>query len=119
MNVDRENHETSDAIDNEKAGSPKDNLVLIVDDTLYNIQLLSLMLLRQGYQVEQANNGLEALAKVKERPPDIILLDIRMPDISGYEVCSRLKADPSTEDIPIIFISSVEDASDKVEAFAV
>ena len=119
MNVDRENHETRDAIDNEKAGSPKDNLVLIVDDTLYNIQLLSLMLLRQGYQVEQANNGLEALAKVKERPPDIILLDIRMPDISGYEVCSRLKADPSTEDIPIIFISSVEDASDKVEAFAV
>lgn len=119
MNVDRENHETSDAINNEKARSPKDNLVLIVDDTLYNIQLLSLMLLRQGYQVEQANNGLEALAKVKERPPDIILLDIRMPDINGYEVCSRLKADPFTEDIPIIFISSVEDASDKVEAFSV
>ena len=98
---------------------PNDDLILIVDDTLYNIQLLSLMLMRQGYQVEQANNGLEALEKVKEKTPDIILLDIRMPDISGYEVCSRLKSDASTKDIPIIFISSVEDPSDKVEAFSV
>ncbi len=119
MNVGHEKQEIGSAINSEKAEYPKDNLVLIVDDTLYNIQLLSLMLVRQGYLVEQANNGLEALEKVKEKLPDIILLDIRMPDISGYEVCIRLKADPSTQDIPIIFISSVEDASDKVEAFSV
>lgn len=119
MNVDHKNNEIISESSSEKAELVKNNLVLIVDDTLYNIQLLSLMLVRQGYLVEKAHNGLEALEKVKEKLPDIILLDIRMPDISGYEVCSRLKADPSTHDIPIIFISSVEDASDKVEAFSV
>jgi signal transduction histidine kinase len=108
------------------SNSPEENqetitnaLVLIVDDTIYNIQLLSLMLLKQGYLVDQANNGLEALEKVKHQVPDIILLDIRMPDISGYEVCARLKANPSTKDIPIIFISSVEEPAEKVEAFSV
>ncbi|MBD2176664.1 hybrid sensor histidine kinase/response regulator [Pseudanabaena sp. FACHB-1998] len=93
--------------------------VLIVDDTIYNIQLLSLMLVKQGYQVEQANNGTEALDKVHQKLPDIILLDIRMPDINGYEVCKILKANPVTQDIPIIFISSVEEPSEKVEAFSV
>ncbi|MDX2256366.1 MAG: hybrid sensor histidine kinase/response regulator [Pseudanabaenaceae cyanobacterium bins.39] len=101
----------------EKQGS--NALVLIVDDTIYNIQLLSLMLLKQGYLVDQANNGFEALEKVQHKVPDIILLDIRMPDISGYEVCTRLKADPATKDIPIIFISSVEEPAEKVEAFSV
>lgn len=97
----------------------KNASILIVDDTIYNIQLLSLMLIRQGYKVEQAASGLEALEKVKQKLPDIILLDIRMPDISGYEVCSRLKANSLTRDIPIIFISSIEETSDKVEAFSV
>ena len=111
--------EIADQINPQKAITPNDNLVLIVDDTLYNVQLLSMMLTRQGYQVVQAYNGLEALTQAKENLPSIILLDIRMPDISGYEVCSRLKSDPVTQDIPIIFISSAEDASDKVEAFSV
>lgn len=93
--------------------------ILIVDDTIYNIQLLSLMLIRQGYKVYQATSGLEALDKVKEQLPDIILLDIRMPDINGYEVCTRLKSNPITKDIPIIFISSIEEPSEKVEAFSV
>lgn len=93
--------------------------VLIVDDTIYNIQLLSLMLIRQGYKVYQATSGLEALDKVNEQLPDIILLDIRMPDINGYEVCTRLKSNPITKDIPIIFISSIEEPSEKVEAFSV
>ena len=79
--------------------------ILIVDDTIYNIQLLSLMLIRQGYKVQQATSGLEALDKVSEQLPDIILLDIRMPDLNGYEVCTRLKTNPATKDIPIIFIS--------------
>ena len=71
---------------------PNNASVLIVDDTIYNIQLLSLMLVKQGYQVDQANNGTEALDKVHQKLPDIILLDIRMPDINGYEVCKILKA---------------------------
>ena len=93
--------------------------ILIVDDTIYNIRLLSLMLAKQGYQVEQAQNGAEALEKVNQQLPDIILLDIRMPDIDGYEVCKILKANPVTKEIPIIFISSIEEASEKVEAFSV
>ena len=66
--------------------------ILIVDDTIYNIQLLSLMLIRHGYVVEQATNGQAALEKAAKILPDIILLDIRMPDIDGYEVCKILKA---------------------------
>ncbi len=93
--------------------------ILIVDDTIYNIQLLSLMLVRQGYQVQQATSGLEALEKVNQQQPDIILLDIRMPDLNGYEVCTRLKDNPDTKDIPVIFISSIEEPSEKVEAFSV
>jgi two-component system sensor histidine kinase/response regulator len=93
--------------------------ILIVDDTLYNIQLLSLMLIRQGYVVEQATNGQAALEKATQLLPDIILLDIRMPDIDGYEVCKILKANPTTQGIPIIFISSIEEPSEKVEAFSV
>ena len=94
-------------------------LILIVDDTIYNIQLLSLMLVKEGYRVEQASNGTDAVAKANQILPDIILLDIRMPDISGYEVCRILKSNPLTQDIPIIFISSVEEVSEKVEAFSV
>lgn len=93
--------------------------VLIVDDTIYNIQLLSLMLIRQGYKVDQATNGKEALEKATIQLPDIILLDIRMPDIDGYEVCKILKDNPKTQAIPIIFISSIEEPSEKVEAFSV
>ncbi|MCA6574373.1 MAG: ATP-binding protein [Pseudanabaena sp.] len=93
--------------------------ILIVDDTIYNIQLLSLMLIRHGYVVEQATNGQAALEKAAKILPDIILLDIRMPDIDGYEVCKILKANPTTQGIPIIFISSIEEPSEKVEAFSV
>ena len=93
--------------------------VLIVDDTIYNIQLLSLMLNKQGYRVEKATSGTEALESANQLLPDIILLDIRMPDIDGYEVCKRLKANPVTKDIPVIFISSIEESTDKVEAFSV
>ena len=93
--------------------------ILIVDDTLYNIKLLLMMLIKQGYQVQQATSGLEALEQVNQQIPDIILLDIRMPDINGYEVCMRLKANPATKNIPVIFISSVEEPAEKVEAFSV
>jgi two-component system sensor histidine kinase/response regulator len=103
----------------EKVEKVRSASILIVDDTIYNIQLLSLMLIRQGYKVQQATSGLEALDKVNQQLPDIILLDIRMPDLNGYEVCVRLKDNPVTKDIPIIFISSIEEPSEKVEAFSV
>ncbi|CAN1210690.1 EAL domain-containing protein [Tumidithrix helvetica PCC 7403] len=100
---------------------PKENeaSILIVDDTPYNCQLLSTMLSRQGYKVLKAENGEKALSLVDRDIPDLILLDIRMPDLSGIEVCIRLKDNPTTADIPVIFISAIDEESDKVEAFSV
>ena len=103
----------------EKKTKANNACILIVDDTIYNIQLLSLMLNKQGYRVEKATSGTEALESANRLLPDIILLDIQMPDIDGYEVCRRLKANSATKDIPIIFISSIEEPTDKVEAFSV
>ncbi|MGB3189504.1 MAG: EAL domain-containing protein [Limnoraphis sp.] len=93
--------------------------ILIVDDTPMNLRLLSTMLSDQGYEVRQAINGKMALTAVQTCPPSLILLDIMMPDIDGYEVCSFLKNDPKTADIPIIFLSALDDVLDKVKAFKV
>ncbi|EAW37936.1 GGDEF domain-containing response regulator [Lyngbya sp. PCC 8106] len=93
--------------------------ILIVDDTPMNLRLLSTMLSDQGYEVRQAINGKMALTAVQTCPPSLILLDIMMPDIDGYEVCSFLKNDPQTADIPIIFLSALDDVLDKVKAFKV
>jgi len=81
--------------------------------------LLSQMLAEQGYQVRPVPNGRLALAAVQARSPDLILLDIRMPDMDGYQVCEKLKADSHTADIPIIFISALDAIQDKVKAFTV
>ncbi len=93
--------------------------ILLVDDTRYNLQILSNMLSNQGYDVLEAINGGDAITLAITHLPDLILLDIKMPDISGYEVCINLKSNPITQQIPIIFISSIEDVEEKVEAFAV
>jgi diguanylate cyclase (GGDEF)-like protein len=93
--------------------------ILIVDDVLENIRLLSSMLESNGYQTYKAINGTMALTAVNAALPSLILLDIRMPDMSGYEVCIRLKSEPKTADIPIIFLSAADNISDKVEAFKV
>lgn len=93
--------------------------ILIVDDSPVNIQLLSSILKRHGYNVQSGNNGKEALKMIRDMPPDLILLDINMPDMDGYEVCQHLKDDAGTADIPIIFISALEEVSDKVRAFEV
>lgn len=93
--------------------------ILIVDDSPVNIRLLSSILKKHGYNVQSADNGRTALDMIRVRRPDLILLDINMPDIDGYEVCQDLKGDASTADIPIIFISALEDISDKVRAFDV
>lgn len=91
--------------------------ILIVDDTPNNLRLLSSMLAQQGYEVRSAISGFAALMTVHIGLPDLILLDINMPKMDGYEVCAQLKADPETEAIPIIFLSALSETTDKVRAF--
>ena len=93
--------------------------ILIVDDTLANLRLLSRMLSDHNYKVRSVINGQMALMGIQAAPPDLILLDIMMPDMDGYEVCQQLKANPQTQDIPVIFLSSLNEAFNKAKAFAV
>lgn len=92
--------------------------ILVVDDNPANLRLLSQILSEHGYHVRTAISGVRALASVELDPPEMILLDIRMPDMDGYEVCRQLKANPHTVDIPILFISALDDTQDKVSAFS-
>jgi two-component system NarL family sensor kinase len=93
--------------------------ILIVDDIPENLQLLAGMLSEQGYIMRLAPDGQLALQFVQVSPPDLILLDILMPDMDGYEVCKELKTSPATQDIPVIFISALHEVFDKVKAFSV
>ena len=93
--------------------------ILVVDDTPDNLRLLSTMLGEQGYKVRQALNAQIALTTVQRVAPDLILLDINMPGMNGYQLCERLKADEATREIPVIFISALNDVLDKVKAFKV
>ncbi|MEL7035696.1 MAG: hybrid sensor histidine kinase/response regulator [Cyanobacteria bacterium J06592_8] len=93
--------------------------ILIVDDTPENLRLLSSMLKEQGYKVRKANQGKQALKAVESLPPDLILLDIMMPEMNGYQVASSLKSSPKTSYIPIIFLSALNETMDKVLAFDV
>jgi DNA-binding response OmpR family regulator len=93
--------------------------ILIVDDTPANLNVLSSILRQESYRVRAVPHGEGALKTIAASPPDLILLDIQMPDIDGFEVCRRLKSDPASAHIPIIFISALDDGIDKVEAFRV
>jgi len=93
--------------------------ILVVDDTPANLKLLTSILSANGYKVRPASSGMIALRSVEAILPDLILLDIRMPEIDGFEVCKKLKADKHTRDIPVIFISAMDDVKDKVKAFNV
>lgn len=93
--------------------------ILIVDDTPENLRLLSAALRQQQYEVGSAISGSMALALARNILPDLVLLDIRMPELNGYEICRQLKADLTTQDIPVIFISALDDVADKVKAFEV
>ncbi|NES96841.1 MAG: EAL domain-containing protein [Desertifilum sp. SIO1I2] len=93
--------------------------ILIVDDTPENLRLLSTMLTKQGYHVRKALSGPMALTAVQAAQPRLILLDIMMPHVNGYEVCQQLKADPKTAEIPVIFLSALNETFDKVKAFEV
>jgi signal transduction histidine kinase len=96
----------------------KKKSILVVDDTPENLRLLAGILTEQGYRVRPAPNGEHALATVQKELPDLILLDIIMPGMDGYQVCHRLKANPQTQNIPIIFISALDEVFDKVAAFS-
>lgn len=91
--------------------------IMVVDDTPANLDLLAEMLHRQGFRVVQFPNGTLALRAASRNPPDLILLDIMMPDMSGFEVCRRLKADKVLQEIPVIFISALDDEPSKLKAF--
>ena len=93
--------------------------ILVVDDTPANLRLLVEILQQQGYLVRPVNNGKLALSAAQGLPPDLILLDIFMPELDGYQVCQQLKSQEKTKDIPIIFISAANEVIDKVKAFQV
>src|SRR5919202_2408751 len=92
--------------------------ILIVDDSPTNIEVLFDFLKNAGFEVLMAPDGESALEKVKEVSPDVILLDIIMPGIDGFETCRRLKANPSTQDIPVIFMTALSQTVDKVKGFS-
>ncbi|HZX30668.1 MAG TPA: HD domain-containing phosphohydrolase, partial [Rhodocyclaceae bacterium] len=92
--------------------------IVIVDDNPNNLQVLSSILQQAGYKVRPALGGEIALHAINASPPDLVLLDIRMPEMDGYETCRRLKANERLKDIPVIFISALSDTEDKLAAFA-
>jgi adenylate cyclase len=92
-------------------------LVLIVDDVMANVNLLAAALGHRGYGVQTASNGAAALAIVQEEVPDVILLDIMMPDMDGFAVCAQLQKNAALREVPVMFVSAVHDAESKVRAF--
>jgi putative two-component system response regulator len=103
---------------NENIFQNKTPNILIVDDEPYNLQVLSLILKQRGYKVRPVSGGRMAIQAAKIELPDLILLDITMPDMNGYDVCTALKSDDSLKEIPVIFISALNETKDKLKAFS-
>ncbi|MEG4996199.1 adenylate/guanylate cyclase domain-containing protein [Microcoleus sp. B4-D4] len=93
--------------------------ILVVDDTPDNLRLLIRILQKNGYKVRPVTNGVSAIDAIQSSVPDLILLDIMMPDIDGYELCKKLKSQPKFKEIPIIFLSALEEGINKAQAFEV
>jgi putative two-component system response regulator len=93
--------------------------VMVVDDAHENLRLLATMVSERGWRVRPFADGESALRAAHLDPPDIVLLDVNMPGMGGFEVCRRLKADPRTVEIPVLFVSSLHDTEAKTRAFAV
>ncbi len=99
---------------------PKDTLsadILLIDDSPDNLRLLCTLLLEEGYRVRPSTQGKQAIVAAQLEPPDLVLLDIRMPEMDGYEVCRQLKADQRTQAVPIIFLTVLDDVVDIVKGF--
>ena len=97
--------------------NPAEYKILVVDDVQSNVLLLKALLGREGFGIEYAMNGTEALEKVKSEHPDLILLDVMMPDMDGFEVAGRLKVEPEQAEIPIIFLTALNDSASVVKGF--
>lgn len=97
--------------------NPSHYKILIVDDVAANVLLLKVLLANEKFQIVTARNGREALEQVKAENPDLLLLDVMMPEMSGFEVAEHLRNNPETEDVPIIFLTALNGASDVVKAF--
>jgi diguanylate cyclase (GGDEF)-like protein len=93
--------------------------IVVVDDAPLNLRLLVNILSEQGYKVRPVNNGAMAIEAIHASPPDIILLDILLPEMDGYQVCQQLKLDPRTQEIPVIFLSAINQGIDKANAFKI
>ncbi|NNL49018.1 MAG: response regulator, partial [Acidimicrobiia bacterium] len=91
--------------------------ILIVDDTPANISVLLEYLSQQGFEILVARDGIRALEQVRHARPDLVLLDVQMPGIDGFETCDRLKSNVETRDIPVIFMTALSDTSDKMRGF--
>jgi CheY-like chemotaxis protein len=99
------------------APKPRLGEIFVVDDNPHNLNLLTGLLRHAGYDVRMANSGKRAIRAITTTPPELILLDVNMPEMSGYEVCERLREHARTRDLPIIFLSALDDLKDKVKAF--
>ena len=95
------------------------SLILVVDDISKNLQVVGTLLRKEGYRIVPATSGAQALERVRAETPDLILLDLMMPDMDGLEVCRRLKADPSTLSIPVIFLTASNEMEHLVQGFEV
>jgi two-component system cell cycle response regulator len=93
-------------------------LVLVVDDNTYNVKLLEARLQVERYEVATAYSGEEALAKLEQCNPDIVLLDVMMPGMDGYEVCRRIRANPPTARLPVVMVTALDKDSDRDMALA-
>lgn len=96
---------------------PDNNVIMVIDDSPESLKFLTNILAGQGFSVRQALSGRVALDAIRQQRPDLIVLDIRMPDMDGLEVCRQLKDDIQTSAIPVVFISGLDDSNDKVQAF--
>src|SRR5690606_32459786 len=101
--------------DSEVAEVERPARILVVDDHPDNVEIINVRLSSRGYEIETASNGEEALGQVRESPPDLILLDVMMPLMDGYEVSRRIKNDPALPFIPIILVTARDSTQDKVE----
>jgi len=97
--------------------NPSDYKILVVDDNEFNVHLMDILLTKEKYQIVKAFSGKEALEKVHSDNPDLILLDIMMPEMNGYEVMCQLKADEKYRDIPILLLTAVSNPDDVVKGF--
>ena len=99
--------------------NPSEYKVLIVDDVISNVLLLKVLLTNEKFSIVTAGNGTQALEQVKKEKPDLVLLDVMMPDISGFEVAQQMKADEEMSEIPVIFFTALNSTADIVKGFQV